>query len=330
MGNQYGPVTPWTTRVRKDPLGAVGWDSLTQLFRFTEQQNLGVEHIIGSGSHAGEHNAPNIPRDVGNIHSNAIGVKVYSSLGSHPATGEYRLTFSGYSWSTLWDFPSISLQVAAMSEDGNNKPCLVVANPVANNDFRFYPWKLSSALGAGNAWVAQDADFAWCIHGTPRPIGTPEVLAPLKMKGETLDDVTVNDLITAEANLFAKFGQYHSQTDGHHQALVVPKAWAYLGWNGSTSYSAVDHDPSNPTTVITRVGQGHVQVSFTTAWSLPTLPFFSADFPRKSGGSPGKPYVICTPYSAQTSSRVELYIYSYDGTNWGRDDTDFFLTVYGA
>jgi len=82
---------------------------------------------------------------------------------------------------------------------------------------------------------------------------------------------------------------------------------------------------------VTRVAQGHVQVHFTTAWTLPLQPFFSIDYPRHNGSTSfTKRYVIVAPYSLQTTSVVELYIYSYNGSNWIRDDTDFWLTVYAS
>lgn len=334
MGNQFGSLQDWVIRVRKDPLGASGWDSLLQLYRFAEAYNFQSEHILDDnlGTHYGEHNAANVPRDVGDVHSGAVQAAKYAAVGSHPATGEFDLTFSGFTFTTLWDFPFLSVQATSMSENGATKPAIVGSQIVGNNDIRFYCHYLTSALGAGNTWAAEDADFAFAIHGTPRPAGLSLQPASLKSRGDTLDFNAVDALAEAEAELWANFGSGHSQSSSKHTATVIPKAYCQLGFisTGTPHYTNLVQDPNNNTGTITRVGTGHVQVHFANAWTLPLQPFFGIDYPRTSGGTPAHPYVIVAPYSLQTTSMVELYIYKYDGTNWVRDDTDFWLSVHAS
>lgn len=330
-------VPSWFDRVRKDPLGYVGANVLQLLQNYAERNLFQVAHIIDPafGTHYGEHNEPNVPRDVGDVAftgaTPTMEAAKYATVGSHPGTGEIDMSFSGFTFPTLWDFPDISVQATSMSETGVNKPCIITSNIVSGTDIRFYANVLSSALGAGNAWAVEDSPFCFAIHGTPRPRGQNLTLPGLWARGSGLRMGEWNLGIFAASDLWAHFGAGHSQSTGVHAAKVVPKSWVHLGWNGSTTYTKLENSTTNPATTITRVGTGHVQVNFTSTWTLPAQPFFAIDYPRHSGGTSfTKRYVAVAPYSLQTTSRVELYIYSYNGTNWVRDDTDFWVTVYAA
>jgi hypothetical protein len=340
MGNQAQPIDIWKTRVRKDPLGFAGFNQLLGIHRATEGGFYQVSHILDTdyAHHAGEHNEAVIPRDVGDV-KYVVGVATmeaakYAAVASHPATGDVRLSFSGYTFPTLWDYPYISLQATSMSENGPNKPCIVGASIVGDNDIRFFSHFLSSALGTNTTWTAEDAPFAFAIHGQPRPAGTPLVLPGYVARGSTLVKDNWTSMVQASADLWANFGQGHSQSTGVHTARVVPKGWGLIQYHsGGPNYvAAIDSTPDNHITSVTRVGQGHVKVTFNTAWTLPMQPFFAIDYNRFGAGTPSKPYVIVAPYSLQTTTVCELYIYSYDtvANSWGRDDTDFWLTVHAG
>lgn len=329
-------IPAWVNRVRQDPLGPVGANSLLALHGFAEKQVFAPRHLVGLdyGVHAGEHNQAEVPRDVGDVYYPAgatMEAAKYAAV-THTATGEVKLTFSGFTFPTLWDSPSISVQATSMSENGINKPATIGTQIVGNNDIRFYTHYLSSALGGNATWSAEDAPFAFAIHGTPRSQRSPLVLPPAWQRGSGLRHPEFNLMLQASADLWANFGAEHSQSTGLHATRRYPKGYVHLGWNGVATYSKLENDPNNPATTITRVGQGHVQVNFTTAWTLPLQPFFAVDYQRTAGLATNKAWVIVAPYSLQTTTRCELYIYSYDvaGNAWNRDDTDFWLSVYAG
>lgn len=334
--NQPTGVPNWIDRVRKDPFGPVGATSLETLHSYVEGV-FGNAHILGTdySFHAGEHNQPEVPRDVGNVYypaGAAIEVAKYANFLTHPFTGEIDLTFGGFTFPTLWDPPQISVQATSMSENGINKPCIVGVQVVSGIDIRFYSHFLSSALGGNATWAADDAAFAWAIHGTPRSQRAGMQLPGAWSRGEGLRFVEYNQQMRAASDLYANLGQGHVQSTGAHNTRVVPKAYAHVVWNGGVSYAKVEQDPNNHVASITRVGQGHVQMNFATAWALPMQPFFCVDYPRSSGGVANKHWNIVAPRSLQTTTRCELYIYSYDvaGNAWNRDDTDFWVVVHGG
>jgi len=182
----------WLARVRKDPLGYVSANILQQLQYFVEAQWFQSAHIIdsGFGTHYGEHNEPNVPRDVGDVafsgSTPTMEAAKYATVGSHPGTGELCCSFSGFTFPTLWDYPDISVQATSMSETGVNKPCIITANIVSGTDIRFYANVLGSALGSGNSWSVEDSPFAFAIHGTPRSPGANLLGPGLWSRGEGL------------------------------------------------------------------------------------------------------------------------------------------------
>lgn len=298
-----------------------------------------VGHLIGLdyGTHAGEHNQSEVPRDVGSVQFPAgpvvdSGAK-YAAVASHPATGEVDLSFSGFTFPSLFDYPSMSVQATPMSENGPNKPCLIGAQIAGGNDVRFYMHFLSSALGTNTTWTAEDSPFAFAIHGTPRQQRSPLVLPAFWQRGQGLRHPEFNLQAQAAADLWANFGVEHNQTSGLHNSRRYPRAYVHLGWDGATHYSKLDNDPNNPATTVTRVGTGHLQVHFSHPWVLPMQPFFAVDYPRTAGTAPGtKVWNVVAPYSLQTATVCELYIYSYDvnANTWNRDDTDLWLSIYAG
>lgn len=325
----------WLPRVRKDPLGPQGYNSLISGFRWVEGL-FGREHIHGTG----EHNATEIPREVGSVYitagptGNKEGFR-YVTAATRSAVGTIQLATDATKYTFL---QQMGLQVGNCSETGITKPCITQALILSSSSIEFYSKYLSSDLAGGaapgNAWAAEDANFVVGIHGLPISPGATATESGLVIKGNTFSDATArwNAHVAADAGLRSDFRVEHSVA-GVHTNREVAKTWASIQVRlGGGAYTIADSSARNPCVSATYVGAGIVDLTFPTAWALSAQPFVMPDYDRINGGAPGDIYVICTPRSAITTTVVRAYIYKYDtaALTWARADTGFFIAVHGG
>lgn len=330
----------WVAKVRNDPLGFAGYNTLIQRYRWAEALLAREHHLTsftasGTGvSGAGGHNAIEIPREVGGVHFTAGAYALedfrFCQSTTKPAVGACTLNLDA---DVYLDADQIVVQATNMSETGINKPVITSHVVSASSAVTFYHQYLTSALGAGNAWAAEDANFCAALHGPPLPRGANAAAGTIKQRGNTLTDVSTdyNGLVQADADLRAKFLLEHDSA-GNHIAREVAQSWAHVEvQSGGGVYRRLATGTRNALTV-SRPGLGICRLTNTTAWTLSAQPFVMLDYQRANGGALEDAYVVCAPRSLVTTTTLDLYIYKYDFATdlWSRADTDFFVAVHGG
>lgn len=334
---------PWVTRVRKDPLGPVGFNQLTaERFRWVEKM-FGQEHLLEAGASvgtAGEHNAAEIPREVGSVYY-AAG-PTYSAHDFRYATGVTRNGVGDVSLNLDSDpYPNIyqlALQVQNCSESAINKPTSTGYVVVSTSEVRFYSYVLTSGLGAGNAWAAEEADFCVALHAPPLPVGANSTLGTSKHRGDFLTDDAAdwNATVLADATIRDNFGQGHDAT-GSHDVREVAKGWGRIGVrSGGGAFDILETGTLNPIAGVTRPGIGIAEITFTTAFTLSAQPFVELDYARNNGGTEEQVFAGGTPrsfiFTDGGAVKLRVYTYEYDtgALTWARADCDFFIAVHGG
>lgn len=329
----------WTARVRKDPLGPQGFNRLLDCFRWVDAL-MGVEHLRSTGASVGvigEHNAAEIPRTVGSVYTtvgpvyNLEGFRYGSLAGGagvhNPAVGTLILTLG----SGLMLYQHNSVQVTNCSESGISKPCVTQAQLNDDTTVRFYSKFLSSALGAGNTWAAEDGHFVAAVYAEPLP--DAEVFPGYPhLKGEFLSSAITDLNATIIGSDITRAGMLvgHSAA-GLHTAREVARTYAAIEFS-TGAYRLLDSSARNVCATVTTIGVGICELTFTNAWTLPAQPFVMVDYARNNSGAVADFYVVCCPRSLITTTKVRYYIYKYDfaALTWARADTDFFTVVHAG
>lgn len=320
------------TRVRKDPLGPStinGLESNAELLT----KLLSAEHLLTNTNGAyGEHNAREIARASAQVAYSAGytlgGSEAYLSLagGHNPAVGTLILTVT----SGKIPVGKVAVQVQNMSESGLVKPALTIANITSATTITYYNSYLSSALGAGNTWTAEDANFHTAIYSEPQVDGAFSGSMSPTRRGLGLRASTFWDpLIQRTGDLYFTFDQFHTPSSGAHDDMRIAKAVGHMEYSGG-AYRVVSSSHNEGIGSITTVGTGICRVGLSPALTSPISPFVMVDFARNNGGSAGDVYVACTPISTVSTTQVEVYLYKYDFATdtWARGDTDFWLVVH--
>ncbi len=329
----------WLTRVRKDPLGANGYSALLSRFAWA-QSLLAKEHLLADGAvgTAGEHNAAEIPREVGSCYitagptGNAQGFR-YATGATRSAGGTMQLAIN----SALYPFAEqIALQVQNCSEAGITKPAITSAKIISTSQIEFYSKSLTSGLGAGNAWAVDDANLCVAIHGPPLRTGLGGVQGIAKAKGDWLteDAADWNAQVQADLDLRSKFledgiGGSHSAA-GDHLCREVAKTFADVYYSGG-AYRIRSTSSRNALAAST-LGTGICRLTNTTPWTLSAQPFVMTNYAASNGGLVTDMYANSTPRSLITTTTIDIYLYKYDqvAKTWAHADTDFFLTVHAG
>lgn len=330
----------WRTRVRKDPLSAKDYyDLALDRYRWVERQ-YSYEHVVVDGASvgtAGQHNAPEIPREVGSIYTVAgplysIEDFRYATAATRLATGSLTLDLDPAPYSSTTD---MAVQIQNCSENGINKPCLTSQIVVSTSSIAIFHRTLTSALGAGNTWAAEDANCAVAVHGPALAGGGWLLISKNKMRGLAITDETddINASVQADADLRAMFLLEHDSA-GNHTAREVAQAWASIGVrSGGGAFDILDTGTRNRCTAATYVGAGICELTFQNAWVLSAQPFVSTDCQRLNGGAEADIYNSVTPRSFITTTTLRVYLYKYTAGSpgtWARADTDFFVAVHGG
>ncbi len=326
----------WIARVRKDPLGPAGFNSLISGYRWVEQL-FGTEHLLDTG----EHNAAEVPREVGSVYitagptGNIEGFR-YATGATRSALGTIQLALNAAKYNSTAE---MALQVCSLSESWVNKPCVTSAIPISTSSVEFYSKVLTSALGGGNVWAAEDAAFAVAMHGTPLVQANKASVPGFHVRGETFSDLGAyllgtpkgwNPYVDADAGLRSSFVAEHS-TAGVHINREVARTFADIYYSGG-AYRIRGTSTRNPCVTATTVGTGHCKLTFTNAWSLSAQPFMMVDYARSNSGAQGDIILGGCPRSTITTVDVEYWFYKYDAgaMTWARYDTDFFTVVHGG
>lgn len=325
---------PWLARVRNDPLGPQGYGRVAIERPRWLHAALKEEHIVAVDSvgTAGEHNAPEIPREVGSVAYTGPGYTLhdfrYANSATKTGTGTLTLDLDSAPYSDIY---SMAVQIQNCSESGTSKPCLTSYVIVSTSSIGLYSQKMTGS----NVWAAEDADFCIAVHGSP--VGSTRLEYPgAKQRGDFLTDdalIDINIAIQSDADLRAAFLAEHTAA-GLHTNREVAQAWVSAGVrSGGGAYDVLDTGTRNPCAGLSRLGAGICRATFTTAWVLDAQPFVTADFMRLNGGSEGNVFCTVTPRSLISTTTVDIYLWKYTAGSpgtWALTDTDFFMAVHAG
>jgi hypothetical protein len=314
------PLFRISPKIRNDLLGPGTLANLSTNLRYVRRQ-AALEHIISTG----EHNAWQVPRRVVTIDAAGTTISPTNSdviAVSNPAVGRYVLTLAGGRFTS-----DIRVQLNVNGDQIRSKPCIAGYQVLNSTTVEVYIKQLSSALGAGNAWAADNCQFDIALHSEPLPAGSYAADGVGHARGDTLTDVSTDWDATAQAHgdMEAMLTAAHSSA-GAHQVQEVARWWARATYRPSGTTYDVPEASSGVT--VTRVSAGVVQVNYA-ALKVPMQAFVCPDYQRTfSSGTAADLYVMNAERNSTTQHTV--YIYKYDGTNWSVDDADFFMVVHGV
>lgn len=330
---------PWSDKVRNDPLGAAGYNTLIARQKWAEALFL-AEHIstdVGGG--AGEHNAAEVPREVGSVY--VAGGPTYLKEGFRHATGVTRPALGTFAvaldTNVYTNSAQMTVQVQNTSErtlGAGGKPCISTFTITSTGEIQVCQKYLTTALGvAGNAWAAEDDSFVMAIHGAPLTVGLPGTTGILKQRGDELSDVSTdyNATVQFDADVRAKFLLDHTAA-GLHSNREVAQCWANVKVrSGGAAFDIVETGTRNALTV-SRPSIGIARLTNTTAWVLSAQPFVMVDYQRSNGGAASDVYCAVCPRSSITTNVVDVHLFQYTaGTNvWARADTDFYIAIHAG
>jgi hypothetical protein len=272
----------------------------------------------------GAHNALEIPRTVGRVLYSAgyTSGTFNSRLSSvaNPAVGTVTATLAGGG-----EFTSpYMLPMACPLTAGDTRPCVAAVEVVSSTSVSVRLRKLTSALGAGNAWAAYDGGFSLAVHGSPLELAsTMTGLTQWKRKNVISEaahgwNAIVEDLGIARRNAVAE----HT-TAGEHDAVEVCRDYGGVFWDG------VKYDTTTGSTftgaALVSTGICEVTCAYTFA-STSTMAVFLNPNPASATD-----LLIVNP-DPVSDRKFRTYCFKYDfgALTWALYDGDFSACVYGA
>jgi len=325
----------WIARVRNDPLGAAGYNRLIERAKWVERLFLSEHLSTNVGGGIGEHNAAEVPREVGGVYVAAGPSYAFEDFRharnvTRPVIGEFALELDPNVYTNA---AAMTVQVQNTSENGSNVPCLTTFSITDTTEILFFQRLLTSSLGGGNVWAAEDESFVAAIHGEPLVVGAPGLTGLQKTRGTAISELSYdyNGQVQFDSDLRSKYLLDHDST-GKHINREVAQTWANIeSDSGGGAVTVLDTSARNPLTA-TWLGIGEVRLTNTTPWVLGAQPFITTDYARSNGGAVSDIQVACCPKPTITTTTIDVFTYKYDvGTaTWDRVDTDFYVVVYAG
>ncbi len=315
-------------RVRGNPLGHVGLKQTANNFDILAR-GIEREHFV-SGAKA-THNALEIPRAVGRVGYSAgsyslsnFNTSVASVASS--ASGSIEVTVDGdYYDSTGRVFALINCNDEFVAD----KPWVTGFEWVSATSVRVYQRSLTSALGAGNTFAANDQRFDLALFSLPVIDGDlidngythPRFMDFVQGGGlRAVDDELTNirGLVRNQGRWMAQYALGHDVGSNEHTALETAREVGTIINTAGTYSVSADADFAS----VSKIGTGQVEItlsgSYTNAASL--HPFAHAD-------NIGTGWINTNVY-ATAADKIRVYSYNFDGTNWARVDTSFFVVLF--
>lgn len=309
------------TKARKDPLGPVFLSALKNNLALLRSL-MQVEHMT-----SGEHNVLRVPRAVVSVDWGGASYSISPSSAdvtavSNPATGTVRLTLAANRFTS-----NIRCQLNYKGTNVDTKPFILGCKITSATSVDIFIKKLTSALGAGNAWAAADGSIDVALHSDPLSKGAWSTTPALPLRGDTLTRTDWNNVVQAQGDMNAALKAGHAS--GLHNVREVAKGYAHvLVAAGAASFSGTTGSHSSNVTSVSRTSTGIVAVTHG-SYTTPTQNFVCPDYARTSGSDPA----LFVAQAAQTSATVTtVYTYKYDtgGRTWALADCDFFLASHGG
>lgn len=315
------PFANMVARVRKDPLGPVTFNQLAR--------NIEAVQALAATEHdaAGLHNALEVPRIMGRsvwggatytdyLYSDTT----YYTSSSNPAVGEVDFVTS----SSGFTLPYVVPMACCCDEDVLNKPWMVNVELVSASSVKVYLSKLSSALGAGNAWAAADGSFSLALHSLP--VATLPALSTITSKqrrGFLTEGVTDWNAIVAAQGSTRALALVEHDSSGNHDTSIIAREYAHVSYDSvGVKYDLTAGDVSS----VSRISQGICEVTTSRTFSATTsMAAFLEVLPASNVD------LWVANYRVTSTTTLRVYLYQYDSASdvWNRADGDFFCAVYG-
>lgn len=211
------------------------------------------------------------------------------------------------------------------------KPWVAGFEVVDSGTLRVRQQRLTSSLGSGDTWATGDADFDVAFFTTP--VQRPDVV-PLEYDYTAIADLAfaqgqglrcVDDelenlrgLIKNQGLWVNHFNEGHNFLSTEHTALETAKEVGTITNTAGTYSVASDADFAS----VSKLATGEVEVTLSATYSASTQihPFAHAD----NVGTGWRTSNVRTT----ANNKVRVYSYEFDGTNWSKVDTSFFLVLF--
>lgn len=315
-------LTTIRRRVRKDPLGPV---SLNTLRYYIGGTGFGVLETLGSREHddTGAHNALEIPRTVGRVlysagYTSGTFNSRLSSVAS-AATGVITATLAGSEFTDPLMAP-----VACPLTNGDTRPCIATCEVVSSTSVKTRLYKLTSALGAGNAWAAYDGGFSLAVHGLATLTASAMAQTTQWKRRTVVSDAAAGwNSMVGNLGLARELALVEHTTAGEHDAVEVCRDYGGVFWDG------VKYDTTTGSTftgaALVSTGICEVTCAYTFASAADMLPFIT---PKPSSNLD----ILVVNPDPTTDRKFRTYGFRYDVSahTWALADVDFTAVVYGA
>lgn len=315
---------------RNDPLGP---GTINQLHNNNEalDELARAEHFAD-----GQHNAAEIPWVLGHMDDGSppTGYLFDTAFGggtlARPGTGEYTLNVAAGVITTDASGNTLSAVMANVADAGiETKPHIITAETVSAASIKLRVEQLSSALGAGDAWVAVNRDVDVAVHAVA---GEPDVslLASriLKRRRNFLTEAATDwNAVVTNQGVIRKASLVEHSEAGRHLVNRIAKAVGWFSYSGG-SFSVVSGE-NVKTASCSRVSQGVFEIvlddNFTSTNNM-------ACFPEVQSATPAELCIINGRGFATGvgTSAFRFYIYAFDGANWSRADRSFYAAMFGV
>ena len=282
------------------------------------------------------HNTLHVPRLVGKLsysgtYTNTNLNAIYQS-NSIPGSGSVEIALdSSFLGSNGNDIHGTYALVNANGDGPSTKPHIMGVDWTTGgfDSPQIHIKKLSSALGAGNSWVATHNTIDVAFFSLPFLPDAFPYLTSTDIdfaQGEGLRSAdsslaNIRGLVKNQGLLRSHIDEGHT-TGGVHDVVEVAKEIGTVTQSAGTYSLGADADFAS----INKLGTGQIEVTLSAAYTSTAKihPFAQADY---SSGS-GSIVVNCRSYAYTPAGVIRVYIYEFDGTNWNYADADFFLAVF--
>lgn len=336
------PYVVLPSTARRSPLGPGRLNQmLTNLAWLRE--GFGKQHLPSTG----EHNAMEVSRVTRKIAFSAGSYSLADASSditavTRVAAGHIRLTLAAGRFTA----DDIRPQINVNGTGAESKPWIARFEVTSATQVEVYLLKLSSALGAGNTWAADDESFDVALHSQPLaatqwaacpfgsgrrfPVGWARgqtVGAPGYYSGSAQD---WNESVWGQANWRKQFLVEHDST-GDHATRQVAKHFVQGRFRVAGTYDKIQQ-LSSTTITLSEAGVGQVTVTFSAALTAGISCFVAPDWTRQdeSAGSSGDMTIIHAVVNSTTQTTLWMYRYDRLTDTWDRNRADFWAVWHGG
>lgn len=310
------PFTTIPAKVRNSPLGPAALNTVRDNLRWLADL-FDAEHAPD-----GSHNSLEVARTFGKMTVSGASY-VANNFGTHftsvatPAAGTATLTLPSGKFFVPGMAPIVTPQDYEL-----DIPVIATVELVSATSLKVHLKRLTSALGAGNAWFPTTVGFDIGIHTLQWASGglSLDAMARWVQREYLTQDADMwNAFVANAARLRAKSLVQHTST-GNHLAVEIAKEYGSVTYDGGVTYAKATGDTIAS---VSRSSTGIVDVTTTNTYASTTALMCQVEPQWNS-------LVVATARSTSaTTIRVEFFEYNPTADTWARADASFFIAVYG-